>query len=323
MCVALAVGCGASSTPVVDKGRDGGGGGMNPPNGNLPPPLDDAGKQAIPRFALVHGARGLPAVRLCFRAGATDVLPAPWPSRGTLPLSNYPGLAVGGGAILEDPLPLVAAGALSIDVYDAYAAAQNDRPKAASCADLRVRSITTLATIGPVQFGALQGVAVLRACAGGADGGAGGACGDGGASGFALDFNPTSLLPDTGGARWTVAPMLLTDSLASKGTLELLLETPDGGEPLSGDLAMQVGSVSVPVPPFEGTSLVLRGSAKDGAPSELGRWTLRDALAASDPRSLPSELLGPSPVVVGIVGEPMGTGGLALHPLLLPFDVTQ
>lgn len=322
--VVTALGCGASGTAVYADGDA-----RALPDAPLsPPPPDDAngpdpGQLApISRFAFVHGAPGLPAVRLCFRSATGDVLDHPWPSQGTLPASNYPGLAPGGGVLMMDPSPLMLAGPVTVDVYDAYAAAQNDRPKAASCAELRMRSVTILATIGPLTFGAPQGVVLLQPCKAGGDAGADAAAGpDAGADagacggGHSMALVPTTLSPGTNQARWTVAPMLLTNALPAG--LELVLEGKTT-EILSSDLG-QPRSVTVDEPAFEGTSLVLRDPSK----AEVGRWTLRQALEASDPRTLPSELFGLNPVLVGVVGDPKGTGPLALHPLLLPFDATR
>jgi hypothetical protein len=275
---------------------------------------------AISRWAFVHGAPGLPEVRLCFRVDNQYVFPEAWPWTGSLPAASYPGLAPGAGALVMDTSKLASAAAVEVIVHSAYGVATLGQ---SVCRNLEGRSPE--ATIGPMSISATQGVVLLRPCrtgAGGADGGADGGsdagseCGDGG-TGYTLEMRVTQLEPSTDTTKWVLRPMLLTDKLAERGPLELWL----GATSLSSNLSAHVASVSVDRPStadFATLPLVLKDSS-----AEIGRWTLAEALALSDPRLVPSDVLGANAVVVAIVGDPMGSGGLALHPLLLPFDVTK
>jgi hypothetical protein len=292
---------------------------------DAPPASPEGGvASAISRWVFVHGAPGLPEVRLCFRVDNQYVFPEAWPWTGSLPAASYPGLAPGAGALVMDSINLAGAAAVEVAVHSAYGVATLGQ---SVCRNLEGRSPE--ATIGPMSISATQGVVLLRPCRtgaggadsgtdGGADGGtdAGSECGDGG-TGYTLEMHATQLAPSTDTTKWVLQPMLLTDKLAVNGKLALSI----GATPLSSDLSAHVGSVSVDRPSsadFATLPLVLKDSS-----AEIGRWTLAEALALSDPRLVPSDVLGANPVVVAVVGDPMGSGGLALHPLLLPFDVTR
>jgi hypothetical protein len=293
----LLVAC-VSAPPVVD-----------PDTGTRKPEPDDVSLAAEPLpavYAVVHAAPSLGDVRLCFRVAVDgpDLLPMPWPTEGTIPRSNYPGLAAGRGAVLREAVALEKAESIVADVYSAQDVAANDQPTAVSCAALRTRNVTKKATLGPVSLGAAPALLAITEC-----GGAG--CPGGAPAELTVRPLAATAMP----ARVTVQAALLTRDV---GPAPVDLQW--GEEPIAQ--GMGFGEVSSPREVtiadggFENVRVTL------SSPSSA--WTLAEVQAWSDPGSVPSSFFSTKGLfVLAIVGESGGAGVAALHPVIVPIDVAK
>lgn len=276
-------------------------------SGTRKPEPDDVSLAAEPLpavYAVVHAAPSLGDVRLCFRAAVDgpDLLPMPWPTEGTIPRSNYPGLAAGRGAVLREAVELGTAESVVADVYSARDVAANDQPTAASCATLRTRNVMKKATLGPVSRGAAPALLAITEC-----GGAG--CPGGALAELAVRPLAAAVMP----ARVTVQAVLLTRDVGPapvdlRWGEELLAERRGFGEVSSPR------EVTIADGGFESVRVTLS--------SPPSAWTLAEVQAWSDPGSVPSSFFASKGLfVLAIVGKPAGAGVAALHPVLVPIDV--
>jgi hypothetical protein len=263
--------------------------------------------EALPAvYAVVHAAPSLGDVRICFRdaVSGTDLYEKAWPTEGSVPRTNYPGLAAGRGTVLRDPAPLQGRMSVVADVYDAYAAGVNDRPEPVSCQQLRERSVQKKATLGPMTPLAGPALLALTECpTGGCPGGA------------PAELEIVSLSPTIPAYGNAVQAVVLTRAL---GSAPLSLSW--GGTTIASDLVFAVPSMARTV------------TLPDGGVADAGvelvkpsaRWDLVEVQDWSDPSTVPSSFYGVRGLfVLALVGSPSGTGVGKLHPVVVPIDVTK